>query len=121
MREASLDAAVGDEQKGEDPTTKGLLDRVSELLGKEDAIFLSSGTMGNEVAVAAYCRPGDEMIVDRSSHIVNYQAGGASYLSGVSTYPLNGELGMFTADQVAAAIRPGSNLYPPEPATRPRA
>lgn len=83
MREASLDAAVGDEQKGEDPTTKGLLDRVSELLGKEDAIFLSSGTMGNEVAVAAHCRPGDEMIVDRSSHIVNYQAGGAVFAEAV--------------------------------------
>ena len=65
MREAALDAPVGDEQKGEDPTTKELLDRVAELLGKEDAIFMASGTMANEAALAALCRPGDELICER--------------------------------------------------------
>ena len=116
MREAALEARVGDEQKGEDPTTTELLDRVAELLGKEDAIFMPSGTMANEVALAAHCRPGDEIVCDRSSHIVNFESGGPGGLAGVQTHMLDGERGMFTADQVTAALRPKGSLYLPETA-----
>ena len=76
MREAALDAPIGDEQKGQDPTTTELLEWVAELLGTEDALFMPSATMANEIAVAIHCRPGDEIICERSSHIVNFEAGG---------------------------------------------
>ena len=82
MRLAAVDAPLGDEQKGEDPTTTALLSRVAELVGKEDALFMPSATMANEIAVAVHCRPGDEMICERSSHIVNFEAGGPGLLAG---------------------------------------
>ena len=65
------DAEVGDEQKMEDPTVNRLRDRVCELLGKEDAVFLPSGTMGNQIAIRVHCRLGDEVIADRTAHIIN--------------------------------------------------
>ena len=116
MREAALDAPIGDEQKGQDPTTTELLERVAELLGTEDALFMPSATMANEIAVAIHCRPGDEIICERSSHIVNFEAGGPGLLGGVQTQMLDGSNGMFDAEQVAAAIRPKGNLYIPETA-----
>ena len=114
MREAALDAPLGDEQKGEDPTTTEFLTRVAALLGKEDALFMPSATMANEIAVAVHCRPGDEMICDRSAHIVNFEAGGPGFLAGVQTHMVDGVNGMFTPEQVAAALRPKGNLYLPE-------
>ncbi len=116
MREAALDAPLGDEQKGEDPTTTELLNRVAELLGKEDALFMPSATMANEIAVAVHCRPGDEIICERSSHIVTFEAGGPALLAGVQTYMVDGANGMFGPEQVAAALRPKGNLYLPESA-----
>ncbi len=116
MREAALDAPIGDEQKGEDPTTARLLDRVAEILGKQDAIFMASATMANEVALAAHCRPGDEVICERTSHIVNFEAGGSGAIAGVQTQLVDGENGMFSPHQVAAALRPKGNLYLPETA-----
>ena len=116
MREAAMDAPLGDEQKGEDPTTAELNERVAELLGKEDALFLPAATMGNEIAVALHCRPGDEIICERSSHIVNFESGGPGVLAGVQTQMLDGENGMFTPEQMAAALRPKGNLYIPETA-----
>ena len=114
MRQAALDAPLGDEQKGEDPTTTEFLTRVAALLGKEDALFMPSATMANEIAVAVHCRPGDEMICERSSHIVNFEGGGPGYLAGVQTHVLDGVNGMLSPDQVAAALRPKGNLYIPE-------
>ena len=116
MRQAALDAPIGDEQKGEDPTTTKLLTRVAALLGKEDALFMPSATMANEIAVAVHCRPGDEMICDRSSHIVNFEGGGPGFLAGVQTQMLDGVNGIISPDQVAAALRPKGNLYIPETA-----
>ena len=116
MRLAAVEAPLGDEQKGEDPTTTELLERVSEMLGKEDALFMPSATMANEIAVAVHCRPGDEMIIERSSHLVNFEAGGPGLLAKVQTQMLDGENGMFSPEQVAAAIRPKGNLYIPETA-----
>ncbi len=114
MREAAMDAPMGDEQKGEDPTTTNLLERVSELLGKEDALFMPSATMANEIAVAVHCRPGDEIICERASHLVNFEAGGPGLLGGVQTNMVDGENGMFSPEQVRAALRPKGNLYIPE-------
>ena len=116
MREAALDAPLGDEQKGEDPTTTELTERVSDLLGTEDALFLPAATMANEIAMAIHCRPGDEIICERSSHVVNFESGGPGVLARVQTQMLDGANGMFGAEQVAAAIRPKGNLYIPETA-----
>src|SRR5687767_14375930 len=88
MREAMLDAPVGDEQAGEDPTTLALEQRVAELLGKEAALFLPSGTMCNEIAIRIHTRPGDEVICERASHIIIAEGGGPAAFSGVMIHPL---------------------------------
>ncbi len=113
MREAVLDAEVGDEQKGEDPTTNALCTRVAKLLGKEAAVFLPSGSMCNEIAIAIHCRPGDEVLCDRTCHILNFEAGGPAALSGVVLGTLEGDLGRFSAEQVHSAIR-GKSRYAPK-------
>ena len=113
MREAALDAPLGDEQKGEDPTTTELLNRVAELLGKEDALFMPSATMANEIAVAVHCRPGDEIICERSSHIVTFEAGGPALLAGVQTYMVDGANGMFGPEQVCCRSPTQRQPVPP--------
>ena len=116
MREAAMGALLGDEQKGEDPTTAELLERVAAMLGKEDALFMPSATMANEIALAVHCRPGDEIITERSSHVVNFEGGGPGILAGVQTHMVDGMNGMFGPEQVVAALRPKGNLYVPETA-----
>ena len=76
MRRFMCDAEVGDEQKGEDPTVNLLQDMTAELLGKEAALFLPSGTMCNQIAIKLHCRPGDELLLDRTAHPLNSEAGG---------------------------------------------
>lgn len=112
MLQALIGAEVGDEQKGEDPTTNELCKRVAELTGKEAAALLPTGTMCNEIALRIHCDPGDEVICDKSCHIVNFEAGGPAALSGVMIHGLDGKNGMFTADQVRQAIRPASRYAP---------
>ncbi len=112
MREAMLDVAVGDEQKGEDPTTAALCERVADLLGKEAALFLPSGTMCNEIALGVHCRPGDEVICERTSHIIFAEGGAPAMLWGVMLNPIDGEHGTFTPDQVTASIRTPSRYSP---------
>lgn len=112
MLQAMLAAEVGDEQKGEDPTTNELCRRIAEITGKSAAVLLPTGTMCNEIAMRVHCGQGDEVICDRSSHIVNFEAGGPSALSGVMLHALDGENGMFTPDQVRRAIRAPSRYAP---------
>jgi threonine aldolase len=112
MRAFMMSAEVGDEQKGEDPTTNLLADLVKDLLGKEAAVFLPSGTMCNEIAVAIHCRPGDEMIMDRTAHLLTSEAGGPAALSGVLIHPLAGQNGVYTSEQVVEAIRPATRYAP---------
>ncbi|MEM1200365.1 MAG: threonine aldolase family protein [Pseudomonadota bacterium] len=112
MRETVLDAVVGDEQKGEDPTTNALCERVANLLGKEAAVFLPSGSMCNEIAIAVHCRPGDEVLCDRTCHVLNFEGGGPAALSGVILSTLDGDLGRFSGEQVRAAIRGKSRYFP---------
>ena len=114
MRAAIAAAEVGDEQRGRDPTTNALQERVAELLGHEAAVFLPSGTMCNEIAFRVHARPGgDELLLDRTSHPVGFEAGGPAQLAGLMIRTLDGDRGVFTADQLEAAIRPPYNRYAP--------
>jgi threonine aldolase len=105
MRAAMAAAEVGDEAAFEDPTVNRLCERVADLLGKEAAVFMPSGTMCNQVALAALGRPGEEVVCDRSAHIVWYEAGGTAAIAGLNAIPLDGERGIFGAEQVRAAQR----------------
>ena len=107
MRRAMYEAEVGDDVFGEDPTALRLQEAVAELLGKESALFVPSGVMGNQVALKVHTQPGDEVIVERKCHIFNYETGGAAALSGVQLHVLDGDRGVLTGAQVEAAVRPG--------------
>jgi threonine aldolase len=114
MRAAMAAAEVGDEQRRQDPTTLELEERVASLLGHEDAVFLPSGTMCNEIALRLHVRPGgDELILERSAHPVTAEAGGPAQLSGAMVLALEGEGGMFTAAQLEAAVRRPGDRYAP--------
>ncbi len=107
-----MEAEVGDEQAGEDPTTNALCRRVAELLGKEAAVLLPTGTMCNEISLTLHCDPGSEVICARSSHIINFEAGGPGALGGIMIHALDGDRGLFTATDVRAAVRPTSRYAP---------
>ena len=114
MRQAIAGAEVGDEQRGEDPTTRALEERVAELLGHEAAVFLPSGTMANEIAVRLHIRPGgDEVILHRDNHLVRFEGGAPSDLSGAVLHPIDGVGGMLTADDVRGALRRPGDRYAP--------
>jgi threonine aldolase len=114
MRQAMASAEVGDEQRFDDPTVNALQERVAELLGKEAALFLPSGTMCNAIGFRLHLRPGgDEVILDRTSHPVRYEAGGPAALSGAMIRPLDGAGGIFTGEQVMEALRPPGDRYAP--------
>ena len=112
MRRAMVDAEVGDEQRGEDPTTGALQARVATLLGKEAAVFLPSGSMCNEIALLVHCRPGDEVICDRTAHIITAEGGGPAALAGAMVRALEGEAGVYTPGQLADAVRDASRYAP---------
>ncbi|HSK96867.1 MAG TPA: threonine aldolase family protein [Euzebyales bacterium] len=112
MRRAIAEAEVDDEQAGLDPTVNALCERVADLLGKPAALFLPSGTMCNAIAYRTHCRPGDEIILHRTAHGITAEAGGPAALAGAMICPLDGERGLFTADQVRAALRSGSRYEP---------
>ena len=112
MRQFMSLAEVGDEQQKEDPTVNKLVDMVCDLLGTEDAVFLPSGTMCNQIAFRVHCRPGDEIIMDETAHPRHYEAGGPAALSGASIYPIQGRRGIFSPAQLKAAIRPANNHFP---------
>jgi threonine aldolase len=114
MRQAIAQAEVGDEQRFDDPTVIALQERVATLLGKEAALFLPSGTMCNAIGFRLHLRAGgDEVILDRTSHPVRYEAGGPAVLSGAMPYPVDGAGGIFTAGQVTDALRPAGDRYAP--------
>jgi len=112
MRRFMMAAEVGDEQKDEDPTVLRLCAMVAELLGKESAMFLPSGTMCNEIAIHVHCRPGEEVICDETAHIVIAEAGGPAALSGVMVNPIRGKRGIYTGEQLRAAVRTESRYAP---------
>ena len=112
MRQAMASAEVGDDVYGEDPTVNRLQARVAELLGKDAGLFVPSGVMANQLALAVHTRPGDEVIVEASSHIFNYESGAPALLSGVQLRPVEGERGRLSAEHVAAAVRPEADVAP---------
>jgi threonine aldolase len=112
MRRAMAEAPVGDEQNREDPTVNRLQAVVAELLGKEAALFLPSGTMCNQVAFAVHCRAGDEILLHETAHPLLYEAGGPAAMIGAVMRPLPGARGMFSSDQVRQAVRPPVHYMP---------
>ena len=111
MLEAMMDAKVGDDVFREDPEVNKLEQYVSQMFGKEQALFFPSGTMANQTALKLHTNPGDQVICDKYAHIYNYESGGASFNSGVSCNLIDGNRGMFTAKQVEEAINPEAYYY----------
>src|ERR1700743_492782 len=114
MREAMARAEVGDEQIGDDPTTNALCERVAELLGKQAAVFMPSGTMCNVAATLSYCRPGDEILAHESAHILAREGGAHAALGGFQITPLSGADGQFTPDTFRNALHPRSRHHTPQ-------
>ena len=114
MKAAMMEAEVGDEQAGNDPTIWALCDRMAAFLGKEAAVFLPSGTMCNQVAIITHCRPGDEILAHESAHILCNEGSAGAALTGAQITPLRGERGQFDADAVRAALRPHTRYAPPQ-------
>ncbi|MEE3000149.1 MAG: GntG family PLP-dependent aldolase [Pseudomonadota bacterium] len=112
MLSAMIAAEMGDEQAGEDPTTIELQERVACLLGKEASLFVPSGTMCNQIAIAVQCQAGDEIIADKTAHIINFEAGGAAIFARAMIKPLEGLRGQFSPRQAAEAIRSGFRHAP---------
>jgi threonine aldolase len=112
MRRAMAEAEVGDEQNREDPTVNRLQTMVADLLGKEAALFLPSGTMCNQVAFAVHCRAGDEILLHELAHPLLYEAGGPAAMIGAVMRPLPGARGLYSAEQVRQAVRPRVHYMP---------
>jgi threonine aldolase len=113
MRRAIAEAEVGDDVFMEDPTVRLLEERVAAILGKEAALFVPSGTMANQIAVAVHTRPGDEVMLEAESHVFLYEGGGAAVISGAQVRTLPGMHGLVEAATLRAAIRPSNVHYPP--------
>jgi len=113
MRKAMAEAAVGDDVFGEDPTVNRLQEQAAELLGKQAALFVPSGIMGNQLAIRVLTQPGDEVIIEAQAHIFHYEAGAGGALSGIQFYCLPGVRGILEAEQVAEAIRTDEYYLPP--------
>ncbi len=105
MRVAMATAQVGDDVYGEDPTVNRLQERAAEIIGKEAAIFVPSGTMGNQIAIRLHTRPGQEVITEAASHVYNYELAAMSALSGAMPRPVAAADGILSWPQIEAAIR----------------
>jgi threonine aldolase len=114
MREAMARAEVGDEQIGDDPTVNLLCERTAELLGKEAAVFLPSGTMCNVSATLTHCRPGDEILAHETAHLISREGGAHAALGGFQVTRLGGADGQFSPETFRAALHPRSRYEPPQ-------
>lgn len=113
MRQAMAQAPVGDDQFGEDPSINLLQERIADLLGKESALWIPTGTMSNQIALRTLTRPGDDVIVSRECHAVWHETGGSAANAGVQFTEI-GAKGVFSVDEFIAAIKPrGHIIYPP--------
>jgi threonine aldolase len=110
MRRAIADAAVGDEQKREDPTVLDLERKVAELLGQEAAVFVPTATMANQIALKLHGRPGDVLLAHETSHVLVYEYGGAAAHAGLVTMGLAGAAGRISSEQVRAAAAPSTKI-----------
>jgi threonine aldolase len=114
MREAMARAEVGDEQIGDDPTVNALCERVADLLGKEAAVFMPSGTMCNVAATLVHCRSGDEILAHETAHIIAREGGAHAALGGFQIMPLPGADGKFAPETFRKALHPRSRYQPPQ-------
>ena len=112
MREAIYEAIVGDDVFGDDTSINNLEKRVAEILGKEAAVYMPSGTMTNQVAIRTHTEPGDEILLEQSAHIYFNEAGATAALSGAICRLISGDRGVFGAEDMEAAIRPVNDHYP---------
>ncbi|MXX10178.1 MAG: low-specificity L-threonine aldolase [Nitrospira sp. SB0677_bin_15] len=113
MRAAMAQAEVGDDVYGEDPTVNALEAKAACVLGKDAALFVPTGVMANQLCLRLHTRPGDEVLVEGTAHIIRYEGGAASALSQVQLCCIDGDRGLLTADSVLAAIRPQDVHNPP--------
>jgi threonine aldolase len=113
MREAIASAEVGDEQKREDPTVNLLEQRAAELLGHEEAVFVPTATMANEIALRIHGEPGDELLAEEHSHVLVAELGGPAVFTGLLTRPLPGENGRISAEQIRATANLVDDLHTP--------
>ncbi len=113
MRKAMFNAEVGDDVFKEDPSVNKLEKYAAELLGKEAALYVPSGVMGNQICLNVLTNPGDEVICEKDAHIFNYESGSPAALSGIQLFPVEGKHGVITPEQVEPIIRPASAYYMP--------
>ena len=111
MRRAIAGAVVGDEQKREDPTVTALEERVAALLGHEEAVFVPTATMANQIALKTLTDPGDEVVAEAEAHIFRYELGGPAVHSGLVMKPLATDDGRFTAAQLGEVVNPPADLH----------
>jgi threonine aldolase len=111
MRRAMAEAEVGDDVYAEDPTVRALEDRTAELFGHEAAMFVPSGTMGNQIGMRLVCEPGQEILCDADAHVVTYEMGAAAAIFGISTRTVVSEAGRLDAAQLIEQVRPQDNWH----------
>ena len=113
MLKAMMSANVGDDVFKGDPTVNLLQEKVADMFGMEDALFFPSGTMANQTAIKLHTQPGDKLFCDIWAHVYNYEGGGAAFNAGVSCKLIDGDRGMFTADQLQYAAEGRSDIHVP--------
>jgi len=114
MLEAMMNAEVGDDVFKSDPTVNKLQDKIAKLFGMEAALFFPSGTMANQAGIKLHTQPGDKMYCDKWAHVYNFEGGGPAFNAGVTSYLLDGERGMFKANQLHEAVQGGrSDIHTP--------
>lgn len=112
MREAMANAEVGDDVFGEDPTVNALQKKCAELSGKEAALFVPTGCMSNQLAIKSQTNPGDEILLEAESHILNYETAAPAFISQVQAFSIQGSNGIITSAQIKKYIRPSAYYFP---------
>ena len=113
MLVAMMNAKVGDDVFKSDPTVNELQEKVAKMFGMEDALFFPSGTMANQAAIKLHTQPGDKLFCDKYAHVYNYEGGGAAFNAGVTCKLIDGNRGMFTAEQLQEAVAGRSDIHVP--------
>ena len=113
MLNAMMTAKVGDDVFKSDPTVNELQEKAAAMFGMEDALFFPSGTMANQAAIKLHTQPGDKLFCDKWAHVYNYEGGGAAFNSGVTCSLIDGDRGMFTADQLKNAVAGRADIHVP--------
>jgi threonine aldolase len=112
MLKAMAEAEVGDDVFGEDPTVNAFEQKMAQLFGMEAGLFVPSGTMSNQLCLHVLTRPGDEVIIDETGHVFNYETGAAAHLSSIQLRPLKGENGKLNRERIEPALRPKNDWDP---------